>query len=126
MTRSDDDWEPEPEPDDAREVYEKLLSRLDHNTGGYQPPLAPRHSIFHGTFLSGFQSESVQKALTKARIDGHLFRWEHPEEETYYLGIDDAETLHAKAASYGERREDLRKDLLGITYKRINHLEDET
>lgn len=125
MARTDD-WESEPDPDDAREVYEKLLARLDYNTGGYQPPLAPQPSIFHGTFLSGFQAASVEKALTKVRTDGHIFRWEHPEEETYYLGIDDVETLRRKTANYCERRDDPRTDLIGVANQRIGHLEDET
>lgn len=116
----------QPTPDDASPdsgaCYESVRSRVEHNTGGYQPPIAPKPSITAGVVRCGHQPDAVESAISKLCQDGDLFRWRDSRDGTLYLGIDDIETLRAKISSYATRRDDPRQDLIGIANQRTDYL----
>lgn len=121
MSQYDDDEDRPP----AKEVYQSVLGSLDNNTGGRQPPIHRqpplRHMVNRGKW--GYNPKRVKKAVEKAIQNGDVFRWEHPNGDVY-LGLDDVEKLREKVASYAERREDPRTDLISVANQRIQYLKD--
>lgn len=117
------------ETDDAKQVahdrYARVVGRVRHNTGGYQPPLASQASII-GSLCGGPGGDdhrAIRRALSKALENGDLFRWESAD-GTQYLGLDDADALRDRIASHATRREDPARQLCAVASLRIQHLEN--
>lgn len=94
-----------------------VVTRIDYNTGGYQPPVTREASI-KSALCRRNKPSWVDKAITEARKNDQIFRYNY--DGTAYLGIDDTEKLREKVASYAERRKEPRKDLIAIANEWIS------
>lgn len=121
-----DDWDGgEEESAPTKEVYESVLGHLRHNTGGYQPPLHRQAPHRCAICDRGYKPEWVDNAINRARTNGDIFRWKDPRDGKMYLGLDDADELRERVASYAQRRSEPRKDLISVANQRIQYLQSE-
>lgn len=87
---------------DRKRAYEFAIRVVDYQTGRAQPPLVPETTITQ-MLCRGYAGPTLAgNVLAKARADGHLFRWRHPDTDRAYLGVDDADALREKVTSYAE------------------------
>ncbi|SEQ31672.1 hypothetical protein [Natrinema salaciae] len=110
----------------TKEVYEAVISAVDHNSGNKQPPLAKQSSVIqtlHGAGYGHFGLNELHKAITAARRNGDLFQATDDEDRTR-LGIDDAKKLVEKNQTYFSRVEESRRreDVIGTANRRIQYL----
>lgn len=120
-----------------RDVYTTVIKRVEHNTGGYQPPLATEASIQGGVYRSysthdDVTPQTVHSCLMKACQDGRLFRWRDEtdpdatgDSDTVYVGLDEIDALRQRIASYVDRRDDPNTRLIAVANQRIAHLQDQ-
>lgn len=107
-----------------KEIYEHLLAVLDHNTGGYQPPIHRQAPLRQMVNRGRCDPKRVKHAVEKARQNGDVFRW-RSDDGTAYLGIDNADELRGKLSGYAESRDEPRKDLIAVANQRVEHLSTE-
>lgn len=105
----------------TKEVYERAISAVDHNSGHIQPPLASKPSVIGTLQRAGYGLEETHRALTAARRNGDLFQAQDREGRTR-IGIDDPDTLLEKIETNRLRAENPRRDVIGIANQRIQHL----
>lgn len=120
MATTDDhpEYDEEEERAPAKEVYHTLLRTLEYNTGGRQPPLHRQAPLRQMVGRERYKPEWVKNAVEKARQNEEIFRW-RDDEGTAYLGLDDPDVLREKVASYAQRRDEPRKDLISVANQRI-------
>lgn len=104
-----------------KEIYEFFVGVLDHNTGGYQPPIHRQAPLRQMVCRDRYDPKRVKHAVEKARQNGDVFRW-RSDDGTAYLGVDDAETLREKLTSYAERRDEPDTAMISVCNQRIDHL----
>jgi hypothetical protein len=113
----------------TKEVYEGLISAVDHNSGNQQPPLAKQSSVIGTLHTAGygrFGLDELHKAITAARRNGDLFQAKGSEGRIW-LGIDDDETLVEKVQTNFSRvdKSHRRDDVIGLANRRIQKLRGE-
>ncbi|MFU8869307.1 hypothetical protein [Natronococcus sp.] len=108
----------------SKEVYDRVVSTVDKNSGGPQPPLAKQSSIFGSLHTAGYGPyghDSIHNAMIAACSNGDLIRGKDRRGNPR-LGINDGATLAEKLDSYLSGRDSSREDLvvLGIeAYVRV-------
>lgn len=109
-----------------RAVHDSLVSRVAHNTGGYQPPLIAKATVFGALCRDNCAPKVARAVARKAEEDGDIFRWTDEETGRVYYGLDDIEALRDRIASHVEAAGGTNYDLIGIANRRIDHLKDDS
>ena len=105
----------------TKEVYERLLRTVDHNSGNAMPPLASKPSTIGTLHRAGCGLDEIYRAMTAARANGDLFEATDADGRKR-LGINDGQRLLEKIETYCKTRDDLRRDVIGLASKRRQQL----
>ncbi|WP_226041590.1 hypothetical protein [Natrinema sp. DC36] len=105
----------------SKEVYERAISAVDHNSGNKQPPLASKPSVVGTLNRAGFGLEEIHRAFTAARRNGDLFQTKDDEGRTW-IGINDRWKLREKIESNLSRVDDPREEVIGLANDRVQKL----
>lgn len=116
----------------SKEIYDSLVSYVEHNTGGLQPPLiheAPVVASVSWSYPDEHPSR-VRSAISAATSRGDLVRVidDSGEHERTYLGIDDPDDLERKIREYHNRSERTTRNgalCLNIANRRVDDLRGE-
>ncbi|WP_226040865.1 hypothetical protein [Natrinema sp. DC36] len=105
----------------SKEVYERAISAVDHNSGNKQPPLASKPSVVGTLNQAGFGIEEIHRAFTAARRNDDLFQTKDDEGRTW-IGINDRWKLREKIESNLSRVDDPREEVIGLANDRVQKL----
>ncbi|MDQ2052947.1 hypothetical protein RBH26_21120 [Natronolimnohabitans sp. A-GB9] len=116
----------------SKEIYDSVVSYVEHNTGGVQPPLIREAPVVCSVSWSypDEHPSRVRSAIAAATSRGDLFRYvdNSDEQERPYLGIDNADSLERKIREYHERSNRTTCNgaiCLQIANRRVEHLRDD-
>lgn len=105
----------------SKKVYERVISAVEHNSGGRQPPLAKESSVLASMCCGRYDLESINRAMTAARSRGDLFVAK-TRDGTRYLGIDDRHRLREKIATNLSVADVVNREVIGLANNRVTQL----